>query len=110
MNAASCRCTTRSQNAHRTEERELLYPWHPWAGRRVHVHEVVEKAGWATFRCSLTGVTSDRQLEVPVWMFDRAAGQSWRLIAAPLASVAALAVLTVLLDNAAEVCGSPSRS
>ena len=70
-NAASCRCTTRSQNAHGTEERELLYRWHPWAGRSVHVHEVIEKAGWVAFRCSLTGIASDRRLEVPVWMFDR---------------------------------------
>lgn len=41
------------RNAHGTEERELLYPWRPWAGRSVCVHEVTEKAGWAAFRCRL---------------------------------------------------------
>ena len=110
LRAADPHYTTLSRNAHRTEERELLYPWHPWAGRRVHVHEMVEKAGWAAFRCSLTGIASDRWLEVPVWMFDRVASQSWQLRTAPLASVAALAVLRALLSDAAEVCGDPSRS
>ena len=116
-NAASCRCTTRSQNAHGTEERELLYPWHPWAGRSVCVHEVIEKAGWAAFRCSLTGATSDRQLEVPVWMFDRAASQGWQVGATPAASVAALGALAALLhdgagvrDGAAQTRGSSAAS
>jgi hypothetical protein len=97
------RCTTRSQNAHGTEEREVLYPWHPWAGRPVHVHEVIEKAGWAAFRCSLTGVASDRRLEVPVWMFDRVASQGWQVRATPVASVAALGALAALLHDAAGI-------
>src|SRR5918996_2280186 len=103
MNAAVCRCTTRSQNAHGTEVRVLLYPWHPWAGRSVHVHEVIEKAGWTAFRCSLTGVASDRLLEVPVWMFDRVAGQRCQVQAAPVASVAALGALAALLHDATGV-------
>jgi hypothetical protein len=28
-------------------EYELFYPWHPWTGCLVHIHEVVEKAGQA---------------------------------------------------------------
>ena len=36
----------------------LLYRWHPWVGQRAHVHEVIEKAAWVTFRCSLTGFRS----------------------------------------------------
>src|SRR6476646_6403923 len=38
-------CTTRRRNAHGIAEYELLYPWPPWAGGLVHIHEVVEKAG-----------------------------------------------------------------
>jgi hypothetical protein len=30
-------CTTKLENAHGTEFRELLYPWHPWFGLRVGV-------------------------------------------------------------------------
>lgn len=81
----------------------MFYPWRPWAGRSVHVHEVIEKAGWAVFRCSLDGVASDRRLEVPVWMFDRSAIQGWQLGAAPVASVAALGALAALLHDAVGV-------
>jgi hypothetical protein len=38
-------CTTRQHNAHRTEEREILYPWHPWFGRVVFVDEMVSRGG-----------------------------------------------------------------
>ena len=109
-NAASCSCTTRSQYAHGTEIRELLYQWHPWVGRRVHVHEVIEKAGWVAFRCSLTGIASDRRLEVPVWMFDRVGDPSWQVGTAPVASVAALEALAALLHDATGVCGGASQS
>jgi len=34
---------TRRQNAHVTEHREVLYPYHPWFGLTVHVHQTVEK-------------------------------------------------------------------
>src|SRR5271169_3315948 len=64
-------------------EPQLLYPWHPWAGCLVNVHEVVEKAGREIFRCSLSGRASGRWLEIPAWMFDRAARAAWRVGAAP---------------------------
>src|ERR1700682_5110166 len=51
--------------------------WHPWAGCLVHIHEVVEKAGREVFRCSLSGRVSGRWLEIPAWMFDRAARAAW---------------------------------
>ena len=87
-------CTTRRRNAHRTGvERELLYPWHPWAGRQVHIHEVIEKGDAAVFRCSLSGEASDRWLEVPAWMFDRALSASWRITAAPHVDLAVLGAL-----------------
>lgn len=107
---AAPHCTTRSQNAHGTEEREVLYPWHPWAGRAVHVHDVIEKAGWVAFRCSLNGVASDRRLEVPVWMFDRAACQCWQVGVRPATSVVALQTLAALLHDAAGVRDGASRT
>ena len=81
----------------------MLYPWHPWAGRSVHVHEVIEKAGWPAFRCSLTGVVSDRRLEVPVWMFDRSASRGWQVGATPVVAVTALGALVALLHDAAGI-------
>src|SRR5262249_54180096 len=86
-------CTTRRQNAHGTEERELLYPWHPWTGRLVHVHEVIDKAGAKTCRCSLSGLASGRWLEVPAWMFDRAACGKCRTGAVAHVDMTALCLL-----------------
>jgi hypothetical protein len=85
--------TTRRRNAHGIAEYELLYPWHPWAGCLVHIHEVVEKAGREVFRCSLSGQASGRWLEIPAWMFDRAACAAWRVGAAPYVEIAVLTAL-----------------
>jgi hypothetical protein len=61
------------ENAHRTVLREVLYRHHPWFGRRVCVHETIEKADDVVFRCTLGGSQAERWLEVPAWMFDRTA-------------------------------------
>ena len=49
------RCRTKLENAHRTVVfRVLVYPWHPWFGIRVAIHEVVDKADGAVFRGTLS--------------------------------------------------------
>ena len=52
---AAPRCTTKLENAHGTEFREVLYRWHPWFGLRVAVHETVSRSDGIVFRCTLTG-------------------------------------------------------
>jgi len=84
--------TTRRQNAHSTEERALFCPWHPWSARQVPVHDVIEKAGIEVYGCSRTGSPLDCRLDVPAWMFDRAAGAGWRIVDFPRAEVGALRV------------------
>ena len=37
------------------EFRELLYPWHPWFGLRIDVHEPIERPGGFAFRCTVSG-------------------------------------------------------
>jgi hypothetical protein len=96
--AAGGDCTTRRGNAHRTEERKVLYPWHPWAGCIVHIHEVIEKAAGDVFRCSHDDGASGRLLELPIWMFDRAVCAPVRVGAFPQADIAALQALRALLD------------
>ena len=64
-------CITKLDNAHGTEFGELLYPWHPWAGLRIGLHESVSKPDGIVFRCRLHG----RRLEIPAWMFDRSASR-----------------------------------
>src|ERR1700716_3557063 len=101
--------TTRRRNAHGIAEYELLYPWHPWAGCLVHIHEVVEKAGREVFRCSLSGRASGQWLEIPAWMFDRAARAAWRVGAAPYVDMAVLTALATLLQDVTSVSGAPSQ-
>jgi hypothetical protein len=76
-------CTTRSGNAHRTEvaqEREVLYPWHPWAGCVVHVHEAVEKAGGIFLRCSLDSAAGRTVIQEVIADINADAGEIVLLI------------------------------
>jgi hypothetical protein len=94
------RCTTRPENTHGTEFRELLYRWHPWFGLQVCIHEEIEKAGCVVFRCTLTGSDAGRCLEVPAWMFDRTACARVRTAADAHSDLAALTALAALLRHA----------
>jgi hypothetical protein len=47
--------------------------FHPWAGCIVHIHEVLKKLMGDVCRCSHDGSAIGRYLELPMWMFDRAA-------------------------------------
>jgi hypothetical protein len=98
-------CTTRLENNHGTEFRELLYPWypwhpwHPWFGLRVGVHEAIEKADGTVYRCNKSGSDADRWLEVPAWMFDRSACARVRVAADAHVDLAALTMLAALLQD-----------
>ena len=59
-NADAGDCRTKLENAHRIVFRLLVYPWHPWFGMQVAIHEVVDKADGAVYRCTLSGSRSDR--------------------------------------------------
>jgi hypothetical protein len=65
---AGARRTKRRDNAHKIEELEVLYPWHPF-GRVVHVHEMIEQRAGGVLHCSPDGDASRRWLELPQWMF-----------------------------------------
>jgi len=97
--AAGSHCTIGLKNAHGTECREVLYHWHPWFGLRVAVHEAVNRSDGIIFRCTLTG-GSGRQLELPAWMFERAACRDCSPPAStPLVSTAGLRALSDLLRD-----------
>jgi len=93
-------CTTQQHNAHRTEEREVLYRWHPWFGRRVFVHEMTFKGGVRIFRCAETAQGVARCVEVPEWMFDRATCCGMAYAESPRVGCAALDRLKVLILEA----------
>ena len=101
--AGAPRCTTQRHNAHSTgtgfsEEREVVYPWHPWAGRFVRVHNVIRRPTGAIARCTVVdGETAARALEIPVWMLDAVWCRDMRHRTEPVASVDALKALRALL-------------
>jgi hypothetical protein len=97
--AAESGCTTRLENAHNTEFRELLYPWHPWSGLRIGIHEAMERPGGVVFRCDLTASDANRWLEIPAWMFDRSACAKVRLAVEPHTNLSALVMLGALLRD-----------
>ena len=70
----------------------------PVVGLRVCVHGTIGKAGGVDFRCTLSGSEADRWLEIPAWMFARAAcpGQA-TLTTSPFVDMAALSTLRNLL-------------
>jgi len=109
--AARC-CTTRFENTHGTGFRDLLYRWHPWSGLRVCVHRTIDKADGVVFRCTLSGSDVDRWLEVPAWMFDRAAcADQATLSTNPFVDMAALSALGNLLADVlkAQAASSDAR-
>ncbi len=100
--AAVFRCTTSRHKTHRTEaggyDAVVGWRWHRWSGRTVHVHEVLDRRGEVSARCS-PGDGSGVQ-EMPFWMLDAAACSAMRTTAAPEASASALADLRALLSDA----------
>jgi len=105
-------CTSRRSNAHGTvnpEEREVLYPWHPWAKCLVRIHETIAKVDSIVLRCSRDGAT-ERWLELPAWMFDRAICLPMRITRDPRIEFAALAALRELLSGIASQHGQYSSS
>ena len=93
------RRTTRLENAHNSEFRELLYPWHPWSGLRIGIHEAIERPGGVVFRCDLTASDANRWLEIPAWMFDRSACAEVRLAVEPHTNLSALVMVGALLRD-----------
>jgi hypothetical protein len=107
--AGQC-CTTRSGNAHRTgkaEAREVFYSWHPWVGCVVLVHETIEKAGSVVLRCSRDDGLTGRWLELPAWMFDRAACLLMQVARHPHVDFVALSALSALLAETVKCDGRP---
>src|SRR5688500_17710579 len=112
--AAGC-CTASHHQTHSTaagDEVAVLYAWHPWAGRLVRLHEVIERAVGAAARCSLVDAPLTRTQEIPVWMLDPVACRTMRATGEPVAALSALTRLHALLADAANGAArqAPSRA
>jgi hypothetical protein len=60
--------------------------WHAWFGRRVCVHEVLERQGAAHARRTLDDAPQARSQEPPLWMLDAATCEPVRGVESPVAS------------------------
>ena len=98
--ACGLRGASQQRNTHIIESREVRYPWHPWHGRVVAMHESFTRNGLAVFRCSNEENIEARHLEIPQWMFDPATCCGMRLAALPTVSCKALLELKSLLQGA----------
>jgi hypothetical protein len=94
-------CTSECRKTHVTEAIEVLYPWHPWFGRVVYIHDVIERGGERIFRCDLSEKQTTRCMNIPAWMFDRAACLRSRRADIPQVELAALICLKALLAEVA---------
>jgi hypothetical protein len=94
-------------NTHGTVEREVLYPSRPWFGRVVHAHHVVRRGSEDVLHCSLD--ETGEQLELPPWMFDRAACSRTSMAASPRVNAAVLVALKTLLADSG-FCSDPLRN
>ena len=90
-------CTTTIRNAHNTDERDIIYAWHPWVGRRLEILRIFERGGVSAVRCRLAGHAQCLPLEVPSWMFERSACASISSVAEPISDTASLCALSQLL-------------
>jgi hypothetical protein len=97
-------CPTPHYKTHSTaagDEVTVAYGWHPWAGRSVRLHEVIERATGASARCGLVDAPPARLQEIPLWMLDAATCRTARPTLQPVVALSALAALHVLLSDAA---------
>ena len=101
---AAC-CTTQQQNAHITEQREVLYRWHPWHGRTVSIVGAMVRGGVATFRCRADD--SSRCCEVPQWMFDAATCCRTQLVSQSIVACRALYDLRDLIQATERISSTP---
>ena len=95
-----CGGDTSSQlNTHNIKLRDVCYPWHPWYGRSVVIHDAFVRHGQAVLRCTLEHEERSRALDIPQWMFDRALCCMMPMAEGPWVSWEALQDLQTLLSH-----------
>jgi len=101
-NAACGRCTTPLHKTHSIAGRgevRVCYEMHPWFGRAILLHEVIERSGGAVARCSLTEAPVVKVQEIPAWMLDAPACGPMHVAVEPVAAWRALTELRTLLRD-----------
>jgi hypothetical protein len=105
MRSRSTWSITSSQlNTHNIKLRDVCYPWHPWYGRSVVIHDAFVRHGQAVLRCTLEHEERSRALDIPQWMFDRALCCMMPMAEGPWVSWEALQDLQTLLSHQSSTC------
>jgi len=92
--------TNQQHKTHKTDFREIYYPWHPLHKQRVSVHFELHGRDGVVVRCGPYGGAGHRGFDIPAWMFDRAACSAMVLSTVPAVDLKALTQLRRLLDCA----------
>ena len=103
-----CRTTQRG-NAHRTEEREVHYPFHPWSGCIVNIHGVIKKPGGVVGTVAVTAMRQDAGRSFQCGCSTAPACAAIRVESHPCVHIAALTALrdgvsTRLITSNALIC------
>jgi len=92
-------CTNHQHKTHKTELREVHYPWHPLYGQEIPVRlERRWKNGWVA-RCDAHSGEGRRGFDTPAWMLDRAVCSTMKVSPTPFVDTEALTELRRLLDR-----------
>jgi len=101
--------TTQQHKTHISKYQEVYYPWHPWYGRSVLVRGSLTRRDRVVFRCTIEDDATNKNLEVPQWMFDRAVCCGMRLVDTPVLRVHELRSLKALLGHVTVTTGDDLR-
>ena len=93
-------CTTEGRNTHKSEQREVLYRWHPWHGERVWIQGKGQRGDQVVFRCVRDELNCFPVLEIPAWMFDLCLCSQMRQNSQAYVSSTALLELRDILSTA----------
>ena len=99
-------CTSEAHNTHKTEQREVLYRWHPWHGQRVWIQGKGLRNGQIVLRCVRDELSRFPVLEIPAWMFDLCRCRRMQHNSQPHVSSSALLELKDLLSTTARSLAS----
>ena len=95
-------CTTGARNTHKTDLREITYPWHPWHGQRVLVRGEARRGGSIVLQCVRDELKGFPTLEIPEWMFNANICGRMKPAETPRVDCAALLALKHLLSASTE--------
>ena len=92
--------TTPQHKTHKTEDREVCYPWHPLFRQTIPIRLLQRCNGGVVAHCDDPTEVGSGGFEIPAWMLDRAHCSTMTLSQDPFVDTEALIQLRDVLDSA----------